>query len=84
VRIIAETIRRPLRFEEQPREQFREQMLLHGAPAPAVDSFLDLLAAADGKTAQILPTVGEVTGRPAFTYAQWAAHRAAEFDSAPA
>jgi uncharacterized protein YbjT (DUF2867 family) len=82
VRIIGETIGQPLRFEEQTREQFREQMLLHGAPAPTVDSFLDLLAAADGKTAQILSTVEDVTGRPAFTYAQWAAHHAAEFDSA--
>ena len=85
VRIIGETIGRPLRFEEQPREQFRKQLLLHhGLPAPVIDELLDQLAARDGKTAQILPTVEEVTGRPAFTYAQWVAHRAAEFDSAPA
>ena len=85
VRIIAETIGRPLRFEEQPREQFREQLLLHhGLPAPVIDELLDQLAARDGQPAQVLPTVEEVTGRPAFTYAQWVAHRAAEFDSAPA
>lgn len=84
VRIIAETIGRPLRFEEVPREQFREQLLLHhGLPTPAVDFLLDQAAARNGKTAQILPTVEEVTGRPAFTYAQWVAHRAAEFDSHP-
>lgn len=80
VRIISETIRRPLRFEEQPRDQFRQQ-LLHGAPPLAVDFLLDLLASMDGRNAQVLPTVEEVTGRPAFTYAQWAAHHAAEFNS---
>lgn len=83
VRIIAETIGRPLRFEEQPRAEFREQLLHHGMPAPVADHFLEGLAARDGKTAPVLPTVEEVTGRPAFTYAQWVAHRATEFDSAP-
>ncbi|WP_433432386.1 NAD(P)H-binding protein [Nonomuraea sp. CA-141351] len=84
VRIIAETIGRPLRFEEQPREQFRDQMLLHGMPAPVIDELIDGFAARDGKTAQTVPTVKEVTGRPAFTYAQWAAHHAADFGSTPA
>ncbi|MEV6868590.1 NAD(P)H-binding protein [Streptosporangium subroseum] len=83
VRIIGETIGRPLRFEEQPREQFRKQ-LLQGAPPPAVDFLLDMLASMDGMTAEVLPTVEEVTGRPAFTYAQWAAHHAATFNSPPA
>jgi uncharacterized protein YbjT (DUF2867 family) len=84
MRIIAETIGRPLRFEEQPREEFREQLLLYGIPEPAVDHFLDGLATRDGKTAPVLPTVEEVTGRLAVTYAQWVARRAAEYDSAPA
>ncbi|GAA3465552.1 NAD(P)H-binding protein [Nonomuraea roseola] len=79
VRIIAETIGRPLRFEEVPREQFREQMLRHGMPAPVIDELLDGLAARDGKTAEISPAVEEVTGRPSFTYAQWVAHHAAAF-----
>lgn len=84
IRIIAETIGRPLRFEEQPREQFREELQLHhGLPAPVVDELLDQLAARDGETAQVLPTVEEITGRPDFTYAQWGAHRVAEFDSGP-
>jgi uncharacterized protein YbjT (DUF2867 family) len=42
VRIIGETIGRPLRLEEQPREQFREQLLLHhGLPAPVIDELLE-------------------------------------------
>ncbi|WP_433243599.1 NAD(P)H-binding protein [Streptosporangium sp. CA-135522] len=84
VRIIAETIGRPLRFEEQPREQFREQMLLHGMPAPVIDELIDGLAARDGKTEQVSPAVEEVTGRPPFTYAQWVARHAADFGSMPA
>ncbi|MFI6596496.1 NAD(P)H-binding protein [Nonomuraea sp. NPDC050536] len=84
VRIIAETIGRPLRFEEQPRDQFRQQMLHHGMPAPAIDELIEGLAARDGKPEQPVPTVQEVTGRPAFTYAQWVAQRAADFGSPPA
>jgi hypothetical protein len=57
-------------------------MLRHGMPAPVIDQLFDGLAARDGKTAEISPAVEEVTGRPAFTYAQWAAHRAAAFDPA--
>lgn len=84
VRIIAETLGRPLRFEEQPREEFRKELLLRGMPAPVADHFLEGLAARDGETAPVLPTVEKVTGRPAVTYAQWVAGRAADFDSAPA
>ncbi|WP_214318765.1 NAD(P)H-binding protein [Nonomuraea sediminis] len=84
VRIIAETIGRPLRFEELPREQFRELMLHHGMPAPAIDEYVDGLAERVGKPDPALPTVEEVTGRPAFTYAQWVAQHAADFGSAPA
>lgn len=84
VRIIAETIGRPVRFEEVPREQAKEQMLRHGMPAPLVDELLDGLAAREGRTAEISPAVEEVTGRPAFTYAQWVAHNAAAFGPAAA
>jgi uncharacterized protein YbjT (DUF2867 family) len=81
VRIISETIGRPLRFEEQPREQFAEQ-LRQGVPPAAVDFMLDLLAEAQGQTVPVLPTVEDVTGRPAHTCAQWVAHRAATFTPA--
>ncbi|GAA3598617.1 NAD(P)H-binding protein [Nonomuraea rosea] len=79
VRIIAETIGRPLRFEEVPRELFQEQMLGHGMPAPVIAELMDGLAARVGKTDPVLPAVEEVTGRAPFTYAQWVAHRAADF-----
>ncbi|MFC4120030.1 NmrA family NAD(P)-binding protein [Nonomuraea zeae] len=84
VRIIGETIGRKVRFEEQPREQFLAQMLRHGMPEPVIIELIDGLAARVGKTAQVVPAVEEVTGRPAFTYAQWVAHRAAAFGATPA
>ncbi|NUW30264.1 NAD(P)H-binding protein [Nonomuraea sp. SMC257] len=84
VRIIGETIGRPLRFEEQSREEFRERMLRHGMPAPVIDELIDGFAARVGEPDEVVPTVEEVTGRPAFTYAQWVAHRAAAFGAAPA
>jgi hypothetical protein len=52
--------------------------------AVAVRALLDRLASMDGMTAEVLPTVEEVTGRPAFTYAQWAARHAAKLNSTPA
>ncbi|MEU6421302.1 hypothetical protein [Streptomyces spiralis] len=82
VRIIADAIGRPLRFEEVPPEQYREQMLHHGMLASVIDQLIVGLAARDGKAADISPAVEEITGRQAFTYAQWAAHRAAAFDPA--
>ncbi|GIH14244.1 NAD(P)H-binding protein [Rugosimonospora africana] len=82
VHIIGEVLGKPLRFEEQTREQFGEQ-LLRELPAAAVEALLDILAATDGTTAAVLPTVEEVTGRPAFTYAEWVATRAADFGAAP-
>ncbi|MFI6731419.1 NAD(P)H-binding protein [Nonomuraea sp. NPDC050451] len=84
VRIIAETIGRPLRFEELPHKLFREQMLHHGMPAPAIDDMINGLATWDGRTATVLPTIEEITGRAAFTYAQWVASRAQDFGPTPA
>lgn len=78
VRIIAEQTGRRLRFEELPREHVRQQMLAH-LPASVADDLLDQRAAAQGTTAQVLPTVEEVTGRPAHTYAQWLTHHRADF-----
>ncbi|WP_327305926.1 NAD(P)H-binding protein [Streptomyces sp. NBC_01298] len=82
VRIIAETIGRPLRFEEQSEDWFRDQMARYGMPAPGIDDYVKILTARVGKTAEVLPTVEQVTGRPPLTYAQWVADNAAAFGSA--
>ncbi|MDF3148116.1 MULTISPECIES: hypothetical protein [unclassified Streptomyces] len=82
VQTIADAIGRPLRFEEVPPEQYREQMLHHGMLASVIDQLIVGLADRDGKAADISPAVEEITGRRAFTYAQWATHRAAAFGPA--
>ncbi|GAA5192206.1 NAD(P)H-binding protein [Rugosimonospora acidiphila] len=78
VRTIGEVIGRPVRFEEQPREQFAAQ-LRQRMPEPAAEFMLDLLASMEGATAEVLPTVEEVTGRPAYSYAEWIRHWMTEF-----
>jgi uncharacterized protein YbjT (DUF2867 family) len=78
VRIIGETLGLPARFEEVPRDDVRQQLLDH-MPPPAADFLLDQLAVAQAEPARVLPTIEQVTGHPARTYAEWVAHRAADF-----
>lgn len=78
VRIIGEAIDCPTRFEELPREHVRQQMLAH-MPAAVVDAMLDLRASLQGSTAEVLPTVETVTGRPPHTYAEWLAYHERDF-----
>jgi uncharacterized protein YbjT (DUF2867 family) len=84
LRVIAETIGRPLRWEEQSEDWFRDEMARLGMPAPGIDDYVDALTARVGKPTEVLPTVEQVTGRPPFTYAQWAADHAAAFGAASA
>ncbi|MFD1938531.1 NAD(P)H-binding protein [Nonomuraea mangrovi] len=84
LRVIAETIGRPLRWEEQSEDWFRDEMARLGMPAPGIDDYVDALTARVGKTAEVLPTVEQVTGRPPLTYAQWVADHADAFGAASA
>ncbi|WP_433241003.1 SDR family oxidoreductase [Streptosporangium sp. CA-135522] len=79
VRILGEVIGGPVRFEEVPPERARQQMIDSSLPPEFADTVLEVLAALAGKTAEVLPTVEEVTGRPPYTYAQWAARHAGDF-----
>lgn len=76
---IGEAIGRPLRYEELPREVARQEMLGTHQPPPVVDMLLDGWADAVGRPALVLPTVEEVTGKPARPFRQWARDHAAEF-----
>ncbi|MFK4041604.1 NAD(P)H-binding protein [Nonomuraea wenchangensis] len=84
VRVIAETIGRPLRWEERSEDWFRDEMARAGMPAPGIDDYIDALTARVGRPTEVLPTVEQVTGRPPFTYAQWVADHAAAFGAASA
>jgi len=81
VRAIGAAIDREVRFEEQSPEQARVAMLQY-MPAPIVDILLGYWASMVGTRAPVLPTVEQVTGRPARSYAQWAADHAEDFGAA--
>ncbi|WP_214415293.1 NAD(P)H-binding protein [Sphaerisporangium fuscum] len=78
VRVLGEAIGRPLRAEEIPVDVARQAMLRH-VPEQIVDTMLHLQAASVGRPALVTDTVEKVTGRPARTYAQWAADHASDF-----
>ncbi|MEU0915514.1 NAD(P)H-binding protein [Streptomyces althioticus] len=78
VRAIAEAVGRPVVFEEITPDQAREQMG-HVMPPPVVEMVLGYLADAVDHPPVPVDTVEKVTGRPARTFARWAADHAADF-----
>lgn len=70
VRIIGELLGRELDFAVLPAELAREFMVRR-MPAEIVDAVLDLNRR---NYTAVSPTVEEVTGRPPFTFRQWAEH----------
>lgn len=78
VHILGEGIGRPLRFEELPPEVARAEMQTH-VPASIVDALMTIWAESVGRPALVLPTVTEVTGRPARTFEAWAREHRADF-----
>lgn len=78
VRAIAEATGRPIAFEEITPDEARKAMETV-MPAPVVEMVLRYLA--DAVTDQPVPvdTVERITGRPARTFARWAADHAADF-----
>lgn len=78
VRILAEVLGRDIRFEELTPQQARQVWIDRGVPAEATDW---LVRAPEGD-AVVGPTAEQVTGRPARTFAQWAADHRATFRAA--
>lgn len=78
VRILAEVLGREIRYEAQPDDEARAQMLAQ-MPQQYVDAFFSFYS--DGKLDEstLFPTVLEVTGRPPRTFAQWARANAGRF-----
>lgn len=77
-RIIGEAIGRAIRFEELTHAEARAEMIRQGY-GEAADWLLDGDAQSVGHPQRPLPTVAEITGRPAGAFAQWAADNAAAF-----
>ena len=79
VRIIGETAGREIRFIELTEAQAREQWLAEGYPPESVEFFVWAHGSTPPEGYTVVPTVEQVTGRPARTFAQWAAEHAEHF-----
>ncbi|MFI2431530.1 NAD(P)H-binding protein [Streptomyces sp. NPDC018693] len=76
--IIAEVTGRPLEFEERTPEQARAD-LGEIVPPWVADAVFSYWAHSDGVPTHLSDTVEKITGRPARTFAEWAADHAADF-----
>ncbi|TDD93403.1 NAD(P)H-binding protein [Actinomadura rubrisoli] len=76
--VLGQALGRPLTFEELDDQPVREQMGRF-MDADFVNALFDLMAATVGKPAVVNSTVEEITGRPARSFAQWAADHTADF-----
>ena len=79
VAAIGAAIGRELRYVELTEEEARERMRRLGATEEVVDFVVGWHADPPASAYTVVPTVEEVTGRPARTFAQWAAEHADAF-----
>jgi uncharacterized protein YbjT (DUF2867 family) len=82
VAVLGDALGRSLRYREVPPDALRERMLGTGASAEFVDAYIALQAAAAEEPAVVSPDVRDVLGRPATSFATWAADHRAAFTSA--
>ncbi|WP_326821490.1 NAD(P)H-binding protein [Streptosporangium sp. NBC_01756] len=79
VRIIGETIGRTIEFVELTEAQAREKMAAEGQPEELIDFLINVFGNVPEEPNIVNSTVEQVTGRPARTFAQWAAEHADAF-----
>jgi len=75
---IAAAVGEPVRFVELTREEARGRMLGY-MPGPVVDATLGVLGTPSADEQTVTPDIERVLGRPARTFADWAARNAAAF-----
>lgn len=78
VGILAEVLARPLRFEAQPDDEAREEML-QNVPARYVEAFFRFFADGEFDDTPVVSTVADLTGRRPRTFENWAAIHADKF-----
>ena len=83
-RVIGDAIGRDIRFVELSPEQVREQMRASGLRDQVIDDVIAYGADPPQVAYTVLPTVRQVTGRPAHSFQQWVAEHADAFRSASA
>jgi uncharacterized protein YbjT (DUF2867 family) len=79
VRLIGEATGRELTWEEISPQQVRQAMIAQGVPEDIPERLLGSLASYAQQPGPSSDTVEQVLGRPALTFAQWAADHAAAF-----
>ncbi|MDQ0774397.1 uncharacterized protein YbjT (DUF2867 family) [Streptomyces aurantiacus] len=78
-RVIGEAIGRKLTFEEIPPERLRQALLAQGLPEDVPDRVIGYAAACLKQPGPTTDTVAQLLGRPALTFAAWAAEHADAF-----
>jgi uncharacterized protein YbjT (DUF2867 family) len=78
-RLIGEAVGRPVRFEEVDPEQARENWVASGLPPAFADAALDYHATLVAAPEPFTTAVADLLGRPAKSFAQWAADHADDF-----
>ncbi|MEV6104348.1 NmrA family NAD(P)-binding protein [Streptomyces sp. NPDC051940] len=79
VRIISRAAGRDIAYVELTEQQARDSWAAKGLPPHVIDFLIGAYGNPPEMAYTVLPTVERVTGRPARTYAQWAAEHAADF-----
>ncbi|MFD7156834.1 NAD(P)H-binding protein [Kribbella sp. NPDC059898] len=79
IRTIARVVGKPMRVEALSADAARQAMLDLGADPILADSSVNYWAGLVDNPEPVTTTVAELTGRPARTFAEWAADHAAEF-----
>jgi len=74
-----EAIGRPLRFQEVPPEVAKQGVVKYGLPEALESGFLTMQAGTYGQPGLATGEVEKILGRPALTFAEWAAEHAADF-----
>jgi uncharacterized protein YbjT (DUF2867 family) len=77
LQIIADTIGRPLRYEDLSADQSRQ--VLTAFPPAALNMLLNAWTAALSQPAYVTTTVSDLLNRPAHTFPSWAQHNAPAF-----
>ena len=78
VRILGEVLCREIRYEAQPDDEARAQMLTE-MPEKYVDAFFSFYSEGKLDETTVFPTVEEVTGRPPRTFEAWVRANAERF-----
>ena len=78
-RLIGEAIGREVPWVEVAHEQLRQALLAQGVPEDVPDRIIGYWADHVGRQEPSSPTLERLLGRPALTFAQWAAEHAATF-----